>query len=186
MKRALGAVFAVALVAIPAWGIARTSVELPYLSCVASYPVVSMGFAGRFHVVTNVNGPFMWVATDEDYGVHDAGAEFVTPFTHVGQQQVSVVWGSKRSSCYVEVVPAPGFGEPYLGQTPIYGGPVHSDYGYSRGPNVTLTSVAYPSLPNAGFEPQTLSSLAFAVVLLLGATIALYPHARKAFAIVTR
>ena len=41
-------------------------------------------------------------------------------------------------------------------------------------------------MPNTGFAPQTLASLAFSIVLLLGFAIASYPHARKAFAIVTR
>ena len=181
MKKTLAAVFGAALVLIPAWGFARTY-EAPYLSCVSTYPVVSLGNAGRFHVVTNAAGPFMWVAVGEDYGVPDAGSQFVTPFTHLGYQQVTVVWGSKRASCYVEVVPAPGFGEPYT--APIFGNQTYGNYG--PGPNVTLSSVAYPSLPNAGFGPQTFAALAFALVLLLGAAIALYPHAKKAFAIVTR
>lgn len=184
MKNILGAIFAAALVALPAWGVAR-SYEAPYLSCASSYPVVSVGNAGRFHVVTNVQGPFMWVANDEDYGVYDAGVEFVTPFTHTGQQQVTVVWGSKRASCYVDVVPTPGFGEPYA--APVFGGQIYETYGYGGyGPNVTLSSVVYPRLPNAGFAPLTTAALAFAIVLLLGAIIALYPHAKKAFAIVTR
>ncbi len=182
MKNILGAIFAAALVLIPAFGAARTSYEAPYLSCVSSYPVVSIGNAGRFHVVTNVAGPFMWVAVDEEYGVPYAGAEFVTPFTHLGQQQVTVVWGSKRANCYVDVVPTPGLGEIYQGL--VFGSQDYSNYGL--GPNVTLSSVAYPRLPNAGLEPQTFAAFAFAVVLLLGAIIALYPYAKKAFTIVTR
>lgn len=182
MKKTLAAVFGAALVLIPAWGFARTY-EAPYLSCVSSYPVVSAGNAGRFHVLSNVDGPFMWVAVDEEYGVPYAGTEFVAPFMHPGPQQVSVVWGSKRASCYVDVVPTPGFGEPYFG--PAY---THQGYGYgdTYGPNVTLSSVVYPRLPNAGFAPVTSSALAFALVLLLGAAIALYPHAKKAFTVVTR
>lgn len=181
MKKFLGAVFAVALVCIPAFGLARTAVEAPYLSCVSTYPVVSLGNAGRFHVVSNTSGPFMWVAVGEEYGVPDAGTQFVTPFTHVGQQQVTVVWGSKRASCYVDVVPTPGYGESYTGFVPQY------HYGaYGTDLNVTLTSTAYPRLPNAGLEPQTLAALAFSFVLLLSAIIALYPHARKIIAIVAR
>ncbi len=181
MKKLLPVVFAAALVCIPALGMAQRSTEAPYLSCVSSYPTVSLGNAGRFHVVTNVNGPFMWVAVDEDYGVPDAGAQFVVPFTHTGHQQVTVVWGSKRASCYVDVVAAPGFGEPYRA-APVFAGPP----AYDNGLNIVLTSVVYPRLPNAGLEPQTLAAFAFAVVLLVAAIIALYPHAKKAFAIVTR
>lgn len=188
MKKTLpvsfGLVFAAALVLIPAFGLARTSYQTPYLSCASTYPVVSLGNAGRFNVVTNVNGPFMWVADSEDYGVYNAGSQFVTPFTRLGQQQVTVVWGTTRASCFVNVVSQPGFGEPYT--PPVFANqPV--DYGsYGPGPNVTISSVAYPRLPNTGFEPQTFAAFAFAVVLLLGAAIALYPHAKKAFTIVTR
>lgn len=174
MKNTLRAVFVTALVLLPAWGAARTY-EAPYLSCVSNYPMVSVGNTGRFHVVTNVQGPFMWVAGDEDYAVYDAGAEFVTPFKHTGRQQVTVVWGSKRANCYVDVVPTPGFGEP--NPAPYYG---------EYGPNVTLSSVLYPRLPNAGFEPRTLAAVALAFVLLLGAAIALYQHVKYAFAVVTR
>lgn len=185
MKKALTAVFAAALLALPMLSVARTY-EAPYLSCASSYPVVSLGNAGRFHVVSNTNGPFMWVAHSEDYGVYDAGADFITPFSALGVQQVTVVWGSKRASCFVDVVPAPGFGEPY--SAPLFGSYAPDAYGYSDayGPNVALSSVAYPRLPNAGFEPQTLAAFAFAAALLLGACIALYPHAKKIIAIVAR
>jgi hypothetical protein len=54
------------------------------------------------------------------------------------------------------------------------------------GPNIAVSSVFYPFLPDTGFAPQTLAAFAFAFVLLLGAGIALYPYARKAFTIVTR
>ena len=183
MKKTLAVVFAAALVLIPAWGLARTY-EAPYLSCVSSYPVVSAGNAGRFHVVSNVDGPFMWVAVDEEYGVPYAGPEFVAPFMHTGSQQVSVVWGSKRASCYVDVIQAPGFGESYY--APAFGyGDIYNDT-YGVGPNVTLTSMIYPRLPNAGFAPQTIASFAFAFVLLLGAAIALYRHIKYAFTVVTR
>lgn len=182
MKHLLATVFALALLLVPALGLARTTYQAPYLACTAAYPVVSVGNAGRFNVVTNANGPFTWVADNEEYSVRDIGSQFVTPFTHVGRQQVTVVWGTTRASCFVSVVPAPGYGEPYTG--PAFGGQ-HTTYG-GYGPNVSLSSVAYPFLPNAGFGPQTLAAFAFATVLLLGAAIALYPYAKKAFVIVTR
>lgn len=185
MKKSLTAVFAAALITLPMLGLARTSIEAPYLSCVATYPVVSLGNAGRFAVVTNTDGPFMWVADSEDYGVYDAGATFVTPLTKLGTQQVTVVWGNRRASCFVDVVAMPGYGEVYA--APSYGGYVFGDYGYGAyGPNVTLTSTVYPRLPRAGVEPQTLAALAFSFVLLLSAIIALYPHAKKIVAVVTR
>jgi hypothetical protein len=190
MKKTLtasfGAVFAVALVLIPAYGLAKTHFADPlYVQCIAAYPTVSAGNAGRFTVVSNVPGPYQWVA--EDYSIVDAGPVFVTPFEHAGPTQVDVVYGSIRSSCYVNVVAAPGYGERYT--PPVFADQNYNygNYGaYGPGPNVTIASVAYPFLPNTGFEPQTLAAFAFAVVLLLGAVIALYPHARKAFAIVAR
>lgn len=188
MKKTLGLVFAAALIGIPAFSIAR-SYEAPFVSCAATYPVVSLGNAGRFSVVSNAEGPFMWVAESEDYGVYNAGREFVTPFTRLGVQQVTVVWGSKRSSCFVDVVPQPGFGEPYVGpQVGQYADGFYGDGfgGAGYGPNVTISSVAYPALPNAGFEPETFAAFAFAVVLLMGTSIALYPHAKKAFTVAVR
>lgn len=186
MKKTLGLVFAAALIAIPAFSWARTY-EAPVLYCSAAYPVVSLGNAGRFMVVSNTAGPFMWVADSEDYGVYNAGREFVTPFTKLGTQQVTVVWGSKRASCFVDVVPQPGLGEPYMGpRLGDYPDGFADGYGYGVGPNVTISSVAYPALPNAGLEPQTFAALAFAVVLLTGTGIALYPHARKAFTVAVR
>jgi hypothetical protein len=183
MKNILGALFGVALALIPAFGIARThSTDALHVSCNSAYPVVSVGNAGRFIAVTNVEGPFQWVA--DDYSIVDAGPVFVTPFTRVGPAQVDVVYGSLRSTCYVSVVAAPGYGEAFAPTAFPDLGPGPGAYG--PGPNVTLTSVLYPLLPNTGFAPQTLASLAFAVVLMLGAAIALYPHARKAFAVVTR
>jgi hypothetical protein len=183
MKKILAVIFGAALVLIPAFGLARTySTDPLYVLCNASYPTVSVGNAGRFTVVSNVQGPYQWVA--EDYSIVGAGPVFVTPFEHVGRAQVDVVYGSIRSTCYVNVVAAPGFGEPYA---PPAFSDQYADYGaYGPGPNVTLSSVLYPFLPNTGFEPQTMAAFAFAAVLLLGAAIALYPHARKAFAIVTR
>lgn len=188
MKKTLGTIFGIALIAIPAFSIAR-SYEAPFLSCQAQYPVVSVGNAGRFHAVSNVQGPFMWVAEDGDYGVYDAGPQFITPFTRLGIQQVDVVWGSKRATCLVEVVPMPGYGEPYSGPlapAPIYADGFGGDLAPGFGPNVTLSSAFYPTMPNTGLEPQTFAALAFAVVLLMAAGIALYPHARKAFAIAVR
>lgn len=191
MKKTLISGFAVALIAIPGLMVAARY-ETPFLSCAATYPVVSLGNAGRFQVVTNTNGPFMWVVESEDYAVYDAGPQFVTPFTRLGLQEVTVVWGSKRANCIVEVVPAPGFGEPYtgpaLGVLPYGDFPPLSDFPsqFGVGPNVTLGSAYYPSLPNAGFEPQTFAAFAFAAVLLIAAGVALHLHVRKAFAIVTR
>lgn len=185
MKKALTAAFAATLLALPMLGVARTY-EAPYLLCASSYPVVSVGNAGRFHVVTNTDGPFMWVAHSENYGVYDAGTDFVTPFTSAGSQRVDVVWGSKRASCQVDVVPTPGFGEPY--SAPLFGGYAPDAYGYTdaHSPNVVLTSALYPRLPNAGLEPQTFAAFAFAAALLLGAFAALYPHAKKIIAAVAR
>lgn len=191
MKKTLVLGFAAALITIPGLMVGARY-EPPFLSCAATYPVVSVGNAGRFQVVTNTSGPFMWVVESEDYAVYDAGPQFITPFTRAGLQEVAVVWGSKRATCIVEVVPMPGFGEPYRGPAlsiEPYGdfpplGDIPGPFG--MGPNVTLGSAYYPSLPNAGFGPTTFAAFAFAAVLLIAAGVALHSHVRKAFAIVTR
>ncbi len=115
MKKLLAVIFALGVVALPAWGLARAIYETTY-------------------------------------------------------QQVSV--GSDR-----------GLGGHYV--APILTQD-HDTYDYDPGPNVTLSSVAYPLLPNAGMGPTSLAGVAFAVVLLLGASITLYSHVKKAFAVVTR
>jgi len=173
MRTSIGLVLFVAALLIPTFVLARESLESPYLWCAPIYPVVSQGSAGRFEAVTNMPGPYMWVAGD--FGYPDMGPTFVTPMTEPGHQQVTVVKGSRRANCFVEVVPGVGYGEPY-------------NYSFYPGNelNVVLTAVAYPSMPSAGFGPQNAAALAFALVLLMGSGIALYPHARKTFIAVTR
>ncbi|MDB5225141.1 MAG: hypothetical protein JWL87_93 [Candidatus Adlerbacteria bacterium] len=161
---------------VPVLTAARTSYVTPELDCAAAYPVVSLGNAGRFTAVATAPGPFMW--STNDLGFVDAGSVFVAPMTELGVQQVTVIWGSRRASCYVEVVPMPGYGEPF---SPSFYQPYDG-----QGPRVTLTSALYPSWPHAGFAPHNAAALAFAVVLLLGTSIALYPYARQALAAVTR
>ena len=171
MVKSLGALLALLALCAPAVALARDTYEAPYVTCAPAYQTAALGSTARFFAVSNVEGSFTWVVGDE-YSVRDLGAEFYAEMHEPGEQQVAVVWGSRRSYCTVLVT---GYGY-QAGQ-----------YGYTNSPlNVVLTSVAYPSWPNAGFSPQTLAGLAFALVLLLGASIALYPHVRKAFAIVAR
>jgi hypothetical protein len=168
-KFAFWALSALALL-IPSLAFAEPGPE-PFLQCLPQYQSVAVGAVAHFSVVGNVGGPFEWVA--DDYAVVDQGPYFDAPMTWPGRHQVDAVWGSQRSTCYVDV--GGNFGSYPSSYNP-----------YGPGPNVSITSAFYPSLPNAGFEPQNLAAFAFAVVLLLGSGIALYPHAKKAFAIVTR
>ena len=171
MVKSIGVSLALLALCVPAVAFARDNYEAPYIACTPAYQTVPLGGTARFFAVSNVEGPFAWVVGDE-YSVRDLGTEFYAEMREPGEQQVAVVWGSRRSYCTVLVT---GYGY-QAGQ-----------YGYANSPlNVVLTSVAYPSWPNAGFGPHTLAGLAFALVLLLGASIALYPHVRKAFAIVAR
>jgi hypothetical protein len=175
MVKSFGACLALLALAFflgaPATALARTP-EAPYVSCTPAYQTVSVGDTARFFAVSNVDGPFAWVV-GEEYSVRDLGSEFYAQMQEPGEQQVAVVWGGRRSYCTVYVVGGYGYQAGY--------------YGYTNSPlNVTLSAVAYPSWPNAGFGPQTFAGLAFAFVLLLGASIAFYPHAKKAFAIVAR
>src|SRR3989344_774592 len=156
----------------PAAALARTNYEAPYVSCPPACQTVALGGTARFFAVSNTDGPFTWVVEDK-YSVRDLDEEFLAPMQESGEHRVAVVWGSKRSYCTVNVVGGYDYQAGY--------------YGYTASPlNITLSSIAYPSWPNAGFGPQTYAALAMALVLLLGTGIALYPHAKKAFAIVTR
>ena len=166
-----------AVVVLPTVALAQIDTADTRLSCAPAYPTVTLGNAGRFVAVTHVAGPFQWVL--EDFSVVNAGTVFTTPMHQLGTHKVDVVWGSQRASCYVSVVSTPGYGEPWT--YPMYNQPLTGP-----GPNVTLTSVLYPRLPNTGFEPKTAVALATTLVILLAAFIALYPHVRKAFTIVLR
>jgi hypothetical protein len=170
MRTSVFAVFAVALLLIPAFAWARIAHESPYLACVAAYPVVSLGNAGRFTVDTNVPGPFMWVAGD--WGYPDAETVFVTAMTELGTQQVTVVWGSRRASCYVEVVGYPGYGEPV--QYGAYG--AYTPQG--QVPNITLSYVKLSAVPYTG--PATPLGVVLAALLLLGYATLVYRYAGKA------
>ncbi len=145
------------------------------LDCAPKFQTVSWGDTAAFAAMGNVNGPFEWVTPD--FGVVDAGSVFAVPMTWSGHQQIDVVWGSQRATCYVDVVGGPASYEQ---------GYDYIDHSYDYGPNVTLSSVLYPYLPHAGFGPANFAAFAFAAVLLMGFALALYPHVRYAFVIVTR
>ena len=173
--KSFGSCLALLILCAPAAALARVEYQTPYATCTPAYQTVSVGGVAHFFAESNTNGPYTWVVEDK-YSVRDLDAEFFAELKDPGVQRVALVWGSKRSYCTVEVLS--GYGYEY-------------DAGYSNqyatSPlNITLQSVLYPLWPNAGFGPQTYAALAFALVLLLGVGIALYPHARKAFAIVTR
>lgn len=176
MKTAFFALAAAALF-IPIAAAANHQYEEPELSCVAVYPVVSVGNAGRFVAETNVDGPFFWVAGD--YGFYDMGPTFVAPMTELGEQQVTVVWGSRRASCFVDVVGWGNYGEPF------HPG-MYTPYApYDPGPNVVLTSVKLSAVPYTGLDVPY-AALLLAVALLAAYAALIYPYAKRAFIVAVR
>jgi hypothetical protein len=167
MHKALSLAFAFAIFALPAAALARTAIELPRATCAPAYQTVPLGATAHFYAISNTQGPFTWV--NNGYSVLDAGPDFYAQMQDPGEQRVYLVWGSQRSYCTVQV--GGSFDQPIAGPSPL---------------NVTLASVFYPSWPNTGFAPQTLAAFAFIAVFLIGAVIALYPHVKRAFVIVTR
>lgn len=168
------------------------------LTCSSAYPTVSIGNLGRFAAVGG-KGAYNWATASDSY--LNSGTLLNTAFMSSGMQTVVVTSGNEVATCSVNVVSEQGYGArpgSYIPSgtagNPIYGAPYMGTPGpyvgapgsYAGTPDVTLVSNSYPTLPNAGFEPENAAALAFAVVLLLGASIALYPHARKAFAVVLR
>lgn len=172
MVKFVGSCLTLLALCAPTAALARVVYQAPYTTCTPAYQTVALGDTARFYAVSNTNGPFAWVV-EGAYSVHDLDQEFFAQMQEPGEQQVAVVRGSQRSYCTVNVVGGYGYQPGY--------------YGYTGSPlGITLSSVAYLSWPNAGFAPQTFAGLAMALVFLLGTGIALYPHAKKAFTIVTR
>jgi hypothetical protein len=176
MRTSISLGLATLVLLTPALVLARTTYETPYLACVPTYSTVSAGTVGHFVVATNVDGPFTWVV--DDFAFIDAGPVFVTPFEHPGTHQVTVVWGSKRASCFVQVVGVPGYGEPFSYMP-------YGSYASQPMPNITLSFVKLSATPYTG-DGIPLAPMAIAAALLSLYAVLVYPYARKAFYIVTR
>ena len=97
-----------------------------------------------------------------------------------GVQSVTVTNATQTATCNV-TVSASFYPQPIVSTI----NPTYTTYPtYPAQP--VYTAYAYPRFPNTGLEPATSAQLAFALVLLMGAAIAAYPYARKAFALAVR
>ena len=160
----------------------------PQLTCRTDTPTVGLGQAARFTAIGGVGGTYNWYANGQNFP--NSGPVLTTTFSGSGTQTVQVTNAAQTATCVVTVTtnyypqPMPTPTYPAAPQYPNYTYPTYqSGYPYAY---PTITSVAYPRLPNAGFAPLESAQLAFAVVLLMGAGIAAFPYARKAFALAVR
>jgi hypothetical protein len=93
------------------------------------------------------------------------------------------IYEDDTNHCYVtlrgETYHVPGYQYPNY-QQPVYQQPVYT------APTINLQKGYIPRLPSTGFAPVSSLAAAFAALALLGFGALIYPHARKAFAAVTR
>lgn len=162
----------------------------PQLTCRTDTPTVSLGQAARFTALGGVGGTYNWYAGGQNFP--NAGPVLTPTFQSSGTHTVQVTNAAQTAVCTVTVtntyVPQPTPAQyPTYPTYPTYPGYTYPTYqsGYPY-TYPTVTSTAYPRLPNAGFAPLESAQLAFAVVLLLGAGIAVFPYARKVFALAVR
>jgi hypothetical protein len=149
------------------------------LTCRTDTPTVALGQSARFSVVGGVGGTYNWVTPFQNYP--NIGPVLTTTFPGSGTYSVTVTNAAQTATCSITVTstyyPIP--------QPPVYPTPGTPSYIYPFQPP-TFTAQLYPRFPNTGFEPITSAQMAFATVFLMAAAFALYPHARKAFALATR
>ena len=160
--------------------------QTPPLSCRTDTPVVAVGQPARFTAVGGVGGTYNWRTPYNNFP--NSGPVLTTTLEGSGVQSVTVTNASQVATCNVTVSQS-YYQQPISTVTPTYPNyPTYSNYNtypvYTAQP--TYTATAYPRLPNTGLEPVQSAQLAFALVLLLGAAIAVYPYARKSFAIAVR
>ncbi len=151
------------------------------LTCRTDTPTVGLGQQARFSAVGGVGGTYNWYAENQTH--FNVGPVFNKAFGSSGTHTVQVTNAAQTATCVVTVSttyypqPAPTNYPQYPSyQYPSYQYPSHQAY-----PQYT-----YPRFPNTGFAPIGSAEMAFATVLLMGAGIALYPYARKAFAVAVR
>lgn len=145
----------------------------PALTCRTDTPTVALGQTARFTALGGAGGTYNWSTPTQNYP--NVGPVLSIAFNQSGMQTVQVTNAAQTATCSVVVTPSY-----YPQPTP----PVPT-YPYP-GPQVPPVLTVMPSFPNTGIEPQNGAALAFATVLLLGAAIAGYPYARKAFALAVR
>ncbi len=161
--------------------------QTPPLVCRTDTPIVSVGQPARFTASGGVGGTYNWKTPYNNFP--NSGPVLTTVLDGSGVQSVAVTNAAQTATCNVTVTPG-YFQQPISTVTPTYPtyNPTYPNYNtypvYTAQP--TYTATAYPRLPNTGLEPIQSAQLAFALVLLVGAAIAVYPYARKSFAIAIR
>ena len=138
------------------------------LTCRTDTPVVAVGQSARFTAVGGVGGTYNWRTPYNNFP--NSGPVLTTTLEGSGVQSVTVTNASQVATCNVTV------------SSSYYPQPTNTFY--QEAPYQTQSY--YPRFPNTGFAPSNGAEAAFAVVLLMGAAIAVYPYARKAFALAVR
>ena len=138
------------------------------LTCRTDTPVVAVGQSARFTAVGGVGGTYNWRTPYNNFT--NSGPVRTTTLDGSGVQSVTVTNASQVATCNVTV------------SSSYYPQPTNTFY--QEAPYQTQSY--YPRFPNTGFAPSNGAEAAFAVVLLMGAAIAVYPYARKAFALAVR
>ncbi|KKT90711.1 MAG: hypothetical protein UW93_C0024G0009 [Parcubacteria group bacterium GW2011_GWC1_45_13] len=138
------------------------------LTCRTDTPVVAVGQSARFTAVGGVGGTYNWRTPYNNFP--NSGPVLTTTLDGSGVQSVTVTNASQVATCNVTV------------SSSYYPQPTNTFY--QEAPYQTQSY--YPRFPNTGFAPSNGAEAAFAVVLLMGAAIAVYPYARKAFALAVR
>lgn len=161
--------------------------QTPPLTCRTDTPVVSVGQPARFTAVGGAGGTYNWRTPYNNFP--NSGPVLTTVLDGSGVQSVTVTNAAQTATCNV-TVSSSYFQQPISTVTPNYPTypPTYPNYNtypvYTAEP--TYTAYAYPRLPNTGLEPIQSAQIAFALVLLVGAAIAVYPYARKSFVIAVR
>lgn len=162
------------------------SYQQPGLSCVTNTPVVSLGQTATFTAQGGVGGTYNWTTPYQNYP--NVGRVLTTTFPASGTQTVTVTNAAQTATCTITVNNS-YYPQPQVPTAPTYTNPsyVYPYGGTAYGtPAPQLYTQPQPRFPNTGFEPITSAQMAFAVVFLMGAAIAAYPYARKAFAVAVR
>lgn len=159
--------------------------QTPPLTCRTDTPVVSVGESARFTASGGIGGTYNWKTPYNNFP--NVGPVLTTVLDGSGVQSVTVTNAAQTATCNVTVTPG-YFQQPISTVTPTY--PTYPNYNtypvYTAQPTYNATAYPYPRLPNTGLEPIQSAQVAFALVLLVGAAIAVYPYARKSFAIAIR
>lgn len=136
------------------------------LTCTPAYQTVAAGQTVSFTAQGGFGGTYNWSTPERNYP--NAGPVLSIALNSSGSQLVTVTNGPQSATCSVNVSTSGA----YFPNYPTY--PTYNPYGTTG-----YTYSYIPRLPNTGFEPIQSASIAFAVVLLLGAAIAVAPYVRK-------